>query len=364
MTTLAERFAALRPSIDREAREAIDALLAEIGRTAGADAFVDTALAATRSGKRFRALLAHFGASLASGRPLGEDPVGSLGAALELYQASALAHDDLIDHARTRRGAPTPHVRLAGVHRDAGWQGSADEFGAAGAVLVGDLLFSAAERAIGRQCEDLDPADAARLLARYSTMHAEVALGQYLDVRAEHLPLDLLDDAALSIEDAMEVVLRKSAHYSIVHPALLGAIAAGGDDALLASLDEILTPWGIAFQLRDDDLGVFGDPGTTGKPAGDDLREGKRTVLLALAWRAAADDERRALVGVLGDADAPDAAVAEAAAIIERRGRAAHERLIESLILEGEKALESAGFSPAEREDLLELARIVTARKS
>lgn len=364
MTTLARRFADLRPSIDEASRDALLALLDEIGTSAGADRFVDAALASVRSGKRFRALLAHFGAAIASGRPLGESEVCELGAALELYQASALAHDDLIDHAPTRRGAPTPHVRFAGLHRDSGWTGSPAEFGAAGAVLLGDLLFSAAERAIGRQCESIDPSRAFRLLARYTTMHAEVALGQYLDVRAEHLPLDLADDEAVSIEDAMEVVLRKSAHYSIVHPAMLGAIAAGGGDGLLAALDEILTPWGIAFQLRDDDLGVFGDPAATGKPAGDDLREGKRTVLLALSWRSATDEERRDLVSVLGDPDADDEDATRAAEVVARRGRDAHERIIDALVAEGEAALDAHGFDDSTREDLLELARIITARES
>lgn len=363
MTGLAARFQALRPRIDARALEDLNDLLDETGRSEAAGDFIDAALASIRSGKRFRALLAHFGAALASGSPIGRAPVDHLGSALELYQASALAHDDVIDHADTRRGSPTPHVALAGIHRSRGWRGSDTDFGAAGAILVGDLLFSAAERAIGRQLEALEPAVSLRLLSRFTGMHAEVALGQYLDIRAEHLPLDASDPDAIPLSEVRDVVLRKSARYSIVHPAVLGALAAGGDGALITALEEALTPWGIAFQLRDDELGVFGDPQVTGKPAGDDLREGKRTMLLSLTWRAASAAQRRILAKVLGTADATGQEVEEAARIIAEHGRAAHEELIDSLLVEGEAALDGR-FSGPQRRDLLELARIITARRA
>lgn len=364
MTDLKERFTALRPRIDAATDDALACMVRRLDPSTGCDDFIDTCVRATRSGKRFRGLLAYVGASLAGGFAVEDAPVADLAAALELYQASALAHDDLIDHALTRRGAPTPHVRLTGIHRDNGWIGSSADFGAAGAVLVGDMLFSAAEYAMGRQCAALDAPTATRLLDRYTMMHAEVALGQYLDVRAEHLPLDADDPDSLSADDAMEVIVHKSANYSIVHPALLGAIAAGGGDALLTSLSEVLTPWGIAFQLRDDDLGVFGDPATTGKPAGDDLREGKRTVLLALAWKRADEDERRLLARVLEGASVDESDIAGATGVIERRGRDAHEGLIDSLVEEGAAALQRHPFTAAHRAMLGELAAIITARSA
>ncbi|WP_455134539.1 polyprenyl synthetase family protein [Schaalia cardiffensis] len=361
MTSLAARFFELRPLIDQQTQEDLSALLVQIGSGEASSDFLDSAFGAIRSGKRFRAFLAHFGAALVSGKELGQAPVAHLGAALELYQASALAHDDVIDHADTRRGAPTPHIRLATIHRERQWLGSDEQFGAAAAILLGDLLFSAAERSIGLQCESLEPKIASRLLARYTTMHAEVALGQYLDVRAEHLPLDLHNPDAIPLREVREVVIRKSAHYSIVHPALLGAIAAGGSEELVQALEEALTPWGIAFQLRDDDLGVFGDPEVTGKPAGDDLREGKRTMLLSLSWKNASVAEREILAGVLGDEKASPDNIARATEVIATRGRDVHEALIASLVDEGEAQLEDR-FSEAERADLLELAQIITAR--
>ena len=282
MSDLRDRMIPLRAAVDAATEAAIGAMTRDLAPTQRGAPLTSLARSCSEGGKRFRGILAHVGHCLARGGPLDEAPVAPLSAALELYPASAPAHDDIIDHARTRRGRPTPHVSLAALHRDRAWRGDPDRFGEAGAILVGDLLFSWAEAAMADQAGRLAPRDAARLWARYSRMHAEVALGQFLDVAAEQAPLDPGDPGAMDTEAAMEVVVRKSARYSIVHPAALGAICGGADDALIAAIESILTPWGMAFQLRDDHLGVFGDPELTGKPSGDDIREGKRTVLLAL----------------------------------------------------------------------------------
>jgi len=252
--------------------------------------------------------MAHVGYALSSATPIEEVSLPHLSAALELYQASALVHDDIIDKADERRGMPTPHRTLADHHAAQSWIGSSTDFGRHSAILVGDFLFSAATAAADEQALTL-PEDCARAFARrFADMHAEVALGQYLDISAEQNPLDPERTDALSMSDSLEVALHKSAHYSVVHPALLGAICAAPSfdhvAGLLDVLETILTPWGLAFQLRDDDLGVFGDPAVTGKPAGDDLREGKRTALLALTWEASSPAERRALTDVLGVAEA------------------------------------------------------------
>ena len=199
-------------------------------------------------------------------------------------------------------------------------------------------------------------------------MHAVVALGQYLDITAEQTPLDPERTDALSTSDSLEVALHKSAHYSVVHPALLGAICgASSFDCvadLLDVLETILTPWGLAFQLRDDDLGVFGDPAVTGKPAGDDLREGKRTALLALTWEASSPAERRALTDVLGVAEASAEQIATATDIVERNGRAAHEAEIARLVADGDAALEASTFDEDARAMLRELCSILTARRA
>ena len=366
--TLSDSFATLRPSIDEATATSLAHLLAHAGGSGRSEEFSRAVLASVSGGKRFRALMAHVGYALSSATPIEEVSLPHLSAALELYQASALVHDDIIDKADERRGMPTPHRTLADHHAAQSWIGSSTDFGRHSAILVGDFLFSAATAAADEQALTL-PEDCARAFARrFADMHAEVALGQYLDISAEQSPLDPERTDALSMSDSLEVALHKSAHYSVVHPALLGAICAAPSfdhvTGLLDVLETILTPWGLAFQLRDDDLGVFGDPAVTGKPAGDDLREGKRTALLALTWEASSPAERRALTDVLGVAEASAQQIATATDIAERNGRAAHEAEIVSLVADGDAALEASEFDENARAMLRELCSILTARRA
>ncbi|RRD29126.1 polyprenyl synthetase family protein [Actinomyces bowdenii] len=351
---------------------------------------LDTAALALRGGKRMRALLGGVGMSLPPGPPdpaarLAGSRAPHLGAALELYQASALVHDDVMDGALTRRGLPAAHRAFASAHAEGGWRGRAEDFGASGAILLGDLLLSLA-------CQEMSalspPAsaqagfpragEALRARAAFDAMTAEVALGQFLDVRSEVTPLPLGQDPGRAAEqmhrDALAVIRHKSARYSVQHPLLIGALLAGMDPAgraaeLLGAFGEEI---GIAFQLRDDDLGVFGDPRRTGKPAGDDLREGKRTVLLALAW-GRADDEGRALLGeVLANREAGQDRITAAARLIEDCGaRGAHEEAIAAHRRAGARALEELGalaggqgLEPAALEELDRLAVALTEREA
>ena len=366
--SLSESFSVLRPHIDEATAAALARLLARAGATTRSSNFAEAVLASAAGGKRFRALMAHVGWALASGKPLAHASVPHLAAALELYQASALVHDDIIDHADERRGQPTPHRALATRHSDAGWIGSSNAFGLNAAILVGDFLFSAATAQADEQALELRADCVQTFTQRFADMHAEVALGQYLDILAEQHPLDPQRADALSADAALEVALHKSAHYSVVHPGVLGAICGAPSLAqalpLIEVLETILTPWGLAFQLRDDDLGVFGDPAVTGKPAGDDLREGKRTVLLALTWAASSPAERTALTEVLGVAEASAEQIARATAIVERNGRAAHEAEIARLVEEGHRALDASHVDADAASMLRELCDILTARRA
>ncbi len=146
--------------------------------------------------------------------------------------------------------------------------------------------------------------------------------------------------------------------------AICGAASLSEALGLIEVLERILTPWGLAFQLRDDDLGVFGDPALTGKPAGDDLREGKRTALLALTWEASSPTERRALTDVLGVAEASAGQIEEAKQIVERNGLAAHEAEIARLVRDGHEALETSGIDADAAIMLQELCDILTARRA
>ena len=282
--------------------------------------FAAPALALMESGKRTRAAL--LAAAYLSAGAGDIAPAIHAGAAVELYQASALVHDDVIDHAQIRRGVPTGHVAFAQAHRKAGWLGDEADFGAAGAILLGDLLLSLSTEACVRAC-GLAPGGGRRALADFARMTGEVAFGQYLDVRAGRVPEQ--DDP---VRAAMNVIVHKSARYSVVYPLTIGARLGGADAALVRLLAGIGRPLGIAYQLRDDDLGIFGDAEVTGKPLCGDVAEGKRTVLLALTGRCASPADADWLRSRLGGAVTEEDAERIRDIVASSGARSRHEALI------------------------------------
>ena len=184
-------------------------------------------------------------------------------AALELLHACALVHDDVIDDSATRRGLPTVHRLFTDKHRDNNWHGSSKQFGLSAAILLGDLALVWADDIVATV--DL-PTDAHRRVQRvWADIRAEVLGGQYLDIVSE-------SSGAESVASAMTVNTYKTASYTVSRPLQLGVAAAADRPDVLATFHELGTDLGVAFQLRDDVLGVFGDPAVTGKPSGDDLR--------------------------------------------------------------------------------------------
>lgn len=324
-------------------------------------------------GKRIRPRFLWLGWSAGRGAtrsgPVGDESgVLLLGAALELLQASALIHDDVIDRSDRRRGAPATHRALATDHADAGWVGDSDHFGVSAAILLGDLALMWADDLFTAGAATLDVVVAAAPV--WATMRTEVTAGQLLDLFTSTAATV---DPAAQETDAMLVNRFKTAAYTVQRPLHLGAVAAG---AAAETVDALLTfgaDIGVAFQLRDDELGVFGDPEVTGKPAGDDLLEGKRTVLLARARAELAADPSR--VGDLAELDrgigSPTADVERLTAILRSTsGPAQVEERIRALVASGLAALDRAGpdrrpVVPAGvRAQLERLARQATARRS
>lgn len=258
---------------------------------------LDEARACAGGGKRFRAAFCYWGFRVL--QPVPEDDRALLRAcaALELLHASALVHDDLMDASDTRRGRAATHRGFEAEHRADGWRGDPEQYGAAAAILLGDLLLSWSEELLRRCGLPLERVAAA--MGLFDLCRSEVITGQFLDVSVQAR-------GVADVEAAMTVLRYKSAKYSIERPLHIGAALAGADDATLAGLSAYGLPLGEAFQLRDDLLGVFGDAETTGKPAGDDLVEGKRTVLVALALDSAPREDAALLDASLGtplDAD-------------------------------------------------------------
>jgi geranylgeranyl diphosphate synthase type I len=257
---------------------------------------VDEVAALAEGGKRLRPAFAYWGWRGASGGA-GEDDDAVLRAvaALEFVHASALVHDDVMDGAQTRRGRPATHIGFAARHGGASLVGNGDAFGTGAAILVGDLALVWSDELLGRS--GLSPESLTRARSVWDTMRTEVTAGQYLDLlrAAGGLP---------GPDGALTVARYKSAGYTVQRPLQLGAAIAGAGAEVAEACTAIGLPLGEAFQLRDDVLGVFGDPTVTGKSADDDLREGKQTLLIALAEEQADDGGRALLRDLLGNADA------------------------------------------------------------
>ena len=256
----------------------------------------DEVSALAEGGKRLRPAFAYWGWRGASGGA-GEDDAAVLRAvaALEFVHASALVHDDVMDGAQTRRGRPATHIGFAARHGGADLTGDGGAFGTGAAILVGDLALVWSDELLGNS--GLSPAALTRARTVWDTMRTEVTAGQYLDLlrAAGGLP---------GAHGALRVARYKSAGYTVQRPLQLGAAIAGAGAEVTEACTAIGLPLGEAFQLRDDVLGVFGDPAVTGKSADDDLREGKQTLLVALAEERADGAGHALLRDLLGNADA------------------------------------------------------------
>ena len=345
----------LQDVLDRflaDQRAILTGIHAELG------ALVDAAADFLRGGKRLRPAFCYW-AWRGAGRP-DDDAVVAVGAALELFQGAALVHDDLIDESDTRRGMPSVHRRFAKRHASEGWAGDPERFGAAAAVLLGDLLLGWSDELFNGS--GLDDAALRRSRPVFDQMRAQVGAGQYLDVIAQATGASQPDRLA---ELARTVVSYKAARYSVERPLMLGGSAAGAGPDLLAAYSRYGLALGEAFQLRDDVLGVFGDPASTGKPAGDDLREGKRTMLIAHTLERADPAAAETVNRLLGDRTLDATGVDTLRQIIVDTGALqAVETQVAGLVEQSRQALVEADLTPEARTALDTLVTAATSRIS
>ncbi|RYE76949.1 MAG: polyprenyl synthetase family protein [Myxococcales bacterium] len=317
-----------------------------------ADSLIAQARISISGGKRLRAAFCWWG-HLAVADPADHDALVRACASLELLHASALVHDDYMDASDVRRGRPATHKAFEAQHRADGWRGNPEQYGASAAILLGDLLLSWADELLRTSGIPTD-----RVLSGldyFDLTRSEVVMGQFLDVSAQA-------KGRTTVEEAMNVLRYKSAKYSIERPLNLGAALAGADDATQSALTAFGLPLGEAFQLRDDLLGVFGDPDVTGKPAGDDLSEGKRTVLVAEALNRASAEDAARLDAALGT-DLDPGSVADLQQVIDSSGaRQAVEDRIAELTDRALTALASAPVRTEAQDALRQLADAATQR--
>ena len=315
-------------------------------------------------GKRLRPAFCAWGYVAAAGAEHDESRLDGLlaaAASLELLHASALVHDDVMDGSDTRRGDPSAHRQFESLHLADNLLGDPESFGRAGAILLGDLLVMWSVEMLEQAGLPATASPGAWRVAQ--AMRTEVTCGQYLDVAAQSRSLGSDLDHALAA--ANRVVEYKSARYTVYRPAQLGAIIGGGSADLVDALAAYGSPLGRAFQFRDDLLGVFGDPELTGKPVGDDLREGKRTVLIAYTMAHTDDAGRSLLAERLGDPrlDA-DGVAALQRVIVDCGAHEAVESMIAGYVDEAMAALAGPSVSAAGREGLTTLASAAVHRST
>ena len=328
-------------------------------------------------GKRLRALLSYWGWRGAGGAPVTEQrgswSIVKAGMAVELFQTSALIHDDIIDRSDTRRGTLSVHKRFEAAHEQNSWRGDAFNYGLTGGILAGDLTLAWSAEVFASLGEGAIYGSPARTI--FDRMRSEVLAGQYLDVYSEVLDTE---DADSALQRALNVIRFKSAKYSCEHPFTIGGALAlqaraleSGAGAIseqhpvLAGYRAFGLPLGEGFQLRDDELGVFGQPEVTGKPAGDELREGKRTVLVALTSAALSEQEAALLHDGLGNPNLSDEQVERIRELMVSSGAfAEHERLIEDKSRAVFEALDALELDELVRAALSDIVDRALRRKS
>ncbi len=305
------------------------------------------------SGKRIRPLFSYIGL-LGTGAD-GTLPLLKAASALELVHVCALIHDDVMDASDTRRGAPSIHRAFETRHQSEGLQGSAAQFGISSAILMGDLALIWASKMLHES--GIEQEVMVRSLPVYDEMRVELMAGQYLDVYEQAL-------ASQSVERSLRVARYKSGKYSIERPLHFGAtLGSATATKLMAQYSKYGLPLGEAFQLRDDVLGVFGDPLETGKPAGDDLREGKRTVLMATTFERTNESQKAKIAELFGDPNLSAEGVSQLQEIIVGTGSLAHlETLIDSLTSQALAAVEHQEISPIAQTHLKSMVDIAIRR--
>lgn len=341
MTTVRESvpdLGALRTRVE----DALHGFLARRAVEAGAnDAALVEGIAdlVMRGGKRLRAALCLLGWNGAGGA-VGDEIVRAA-CSLELLHGCALIHDDVMDGSATRRGGEAVHRIFSRRHARERWRGPADRFGNAVAIVAGDLCMVWADQLLRESGLAVGVLERGRPV--YDQMRAETIRGQYLDLLMQAR-------GSFGLNDALDTARAKTAACTTTGPLRFGGALAGAEEALLCRFDEYGTALGTAFQLRDDMMGAFGDPDATGKPSGDDLRDGKSTALLAETYLRSDEAGKERLKSLLEKGT--DAAVERLRELIESSGaRAAVERRIAEL---GERALEALARMPLAHEGVRE----------
>lgn len=304
-------------------------------------------------GKRFRPIFSYLGYLGAGGEA--SDAAIQVSSSLELVHACALIHDDLMDGSDSRRGKPSLHKYFESLHSQSKYLGKPEKFGAAAAILIGDLALSWSDQMIYES--DSDSLNLKGALHVFYEMRSELMAGQYLDVLEGVI-------AKSETERSRKIAQYKSGKYSIERPLQFGGSLASANSKILESYSEYGLPLGEAFQLRDDILGIFGKSDVTGKPSGDDIREGKRTLLIAMTLEGCNPVQKSKIENSLGKSDLSDSEVTSIQEIIVESGALAScEALIENLYARAIQAIQNSDIEAEVIELLKFMATAATKRE-
>ncbi len=348
---LEQSRALVGPGVDRILSRCLEAARRQ-GNDEGWQDGVDTVQAfLVGSGKRVRPLFCHLGWRSAGGPD--EPGILEVAAALEMFHGFALIHDDVMDRSDTRRGGPTVHVSMARAHERRGGRGRSLDYGRSTAILWGNLCLTWADDLFLNAA--LPPERIRPAVEIFRRMRAEVLLGQYLDILGEAVTADLAS--------CYRILLLKSARYTVERPLQIGATLAGASEPVLAALSRYGVALGVAFQLRDDTLGAFGNDAETGKSATTDLRDGKSTVLMAMARQAASPEQLAVIERWHGNPDLDDEGVAALRQVIVDTGSLRQvEQVIEERTAEAVAALRDAEIAEPAGRALTEIAHKLVHR--
>lgn len=304
-------------------------------------------------GKRFRPTFAYLGFLGAGG--IASPKIARACAALELVHVCALVHDDLMDGSDTRRNRQSIHRQFQDHHRDSKYVGNSENYGASVAILLGDLSLAWSDELL--YLSGVEQPQLNQALPIFHEMREELMAGQYLDV------LESVRGES-NIVRSSKIAQLKSGKYSIERPLQFGAALAGANSTLIDDFSNFGLALGEAFQLRDDLLGIFGEPNVTGKPSGDDIREGKRTLLIALTLEKCNESERRLLEISLGDKNVESSKIAAIQEVISRCGAMEEcERLISELFDKAVANLDKSVCLDEIKKLLVDMAKAATQRE-
>ncbi len=343
----------VRTRVDSAVAEFLDARGHQLSQISPAlDEVTEALTSFMASGKRVRPIFCWWAWRGCGGA--NNDAALRAAASLEFIQACALIHDDMMDKSDTRRGQPAVHRRFEQLHEANSWFGPSDEFGGASAILAGDLALAWADQAYYESGLDTERLNRGKPV--YDNMRTEVVAGQYLDV---------LQQAQRSHDrnEILRVAQFKTAKYTIERPLHLGAVWADAPKTTVQALSDFGLPLGVAFQVRDDIMGVFGDPEQTGKPAGDDVREGKYTFLIDYAYAAGNTATNELLDRSLGNPDLSASDIEQVrSAILETGALDKAEQEVEDHLAEALEALDRASLDPLATGVLAQLAQAAAHR--